>query len=294
MELDRRPYEAALRQSEANLARDTAQMKHAGTEAHRYKQLVERGYVSREQYEQMLTNWHALQATVQADQAVVDNQHVQLQYCTIRSPITGRTGSLKIHEGNEIKANDMEIAVINQVQPVNIVFSLPEKEFPEVKKHMGRGELRIEALLPGQTETDPEKGTLSFIDNTINPATGTISLKGIFENKGRRLWPGQFINVVMTLAVRPDTVVVPAQAVQTGQAGKYLYVIKPDLTVDLRPVKTGATLREETVILEGVAAGERVVTEGQLRLSPGTKVAVKESPGPKPAQGPKTEKVSAK
>jgi multidrug efflux system membrane fusion protein len=277
LELDRRPWEAALKQAEANLARDTAQMKNAEVEARRYARLIEKGYVSREQHDQKQTAWQALRATVQADKAVVENCRVQLNYCSIHSPLSGRTGALKIDEGNEIKANDMEVAVINQIQPVNIVFSIPEKDLPELKKHMVKGKLSIEAVIPGQAGI--ERGTLSFIDNTINPATGTIALKGVFANRNKRLWPGQFVNVVMTLTVKNDAVVVPARAVETGQNGKYVFIIKPDLKAELRPVKTGPVFRDEAVVLEGVAPGETVVTEGQLRLMPGTKVAIKQASG---------------
>ena len=279
LELDRRSWEAALKQAEANLARDTAQMKNAEVDARRYARLIEKGYVSREQHDQKQTAWQALRATVQADKAVVENCRVQLNYCSIHSPLSGRTGALKIDEGNEIKANDMEIAVINQIRPVNIVFSIPEKDFPELKKHMDKGKLSIEAVVPGQTGI--ERGTLSFIDNTINPATGTIALKGVFANCDKRLWPGQFVNVVMTLTVKNDAVVVPARAVETGQNGKYVFIIKPDLKAELRPVKTGPVFRDEAVVLEGVAPGETVVTEGQLRLIPGTKVAIKQASGVK-------------
>ena len=237
MELDRRPYEAALKQAEANLARDAAQEKHAEVEARRYAQLVEKGYVSKQQYDEMQKNWQALEATVQADKAVVENSRIQLHYCYIYAPISGRTGVLKIHEGNEIKANDMEVAVLNQIQPVNVVFSIPEKNLMEVKKHMVRDRLPVEVLIPGDNRA--EKGTLSFIDNAINPATGTIAMKGVFANPDKRLWPGQFVNIVLTLAVKPDAVVVPTKAVETGQNGKYLFVIKSDLKVELRNVEDG-------------------------------------------------------
>lgn len=283
LELDRRPLEAALKQAEANLARDAAQMKNAEVEARRYAQLIEKGYVSREQHDQKQTAWQAMQATVQADKAVVENCRVQLNYSYIHSPINGRTGALKIHEGNEIKANDAEVAVINQIQPVNIVFSIPEKDLPELKKHMIKGQLPIEASIPGQG--DIERGTLSFIDNTINPATGTINLKGVFANRDRRLWPGQFVNVVLTLAINNNAIVVPSQAVETGQNGKYVFVIKPDRKAELRPVKTGAAVRDETVIAQGLAKGESVVTEGQLRLISGTRVVIKDPKGSVPAKG---------
>lgn len=281
LELDKRPYIAALRQAEANLARDEAQAKNAEKNAERYAVLVQKGYVAREQQEQIHTNWLALDATVKADKAAVDNARVQVQYCSISAPISGRLGALKVHEGNEVKSSETEVAVINQLQPINVVFSIPEKELPDLKKHMGRGaapRLAVDAFIPG--DNIPEKGNLVFMDNAVNPATGTITLKGAFANAGRRLWPGQFVNVVLTLTTQPHAVLVPSQAVETGQEGKYVFVVKPDFTVELKAVETGRTVRGETVIVKGIAAGEQVVTDGQMRLTQGTKVAVKESPGP--------------
>ncbi len=207
--------------------------------------------------------------------AIVDNAQVQLHYCSIYAPISGRTGTLKIHEGNEIKANDTEVAIINQILPINVVFSIPEKDLPNVTKYMRR-DLVVEAFIPGDSR--PEKGKLSFLDNSVNPTTGTITLKGAFTNNEKRLWPGQFVNVILTLATQPNAILVPSQAVETGQEGNHVFVIKPDSTAELRPVTTGPTIEGETVILNGVAAGEKVVTDGQMRLVQGTKVEVKASP----------------
>jgi membrane fusion protein, multidrug efflux system len=226
------------------------------------------------------------EAAVRADRAAVENAKVQLSYCTLSSPIDGRTGNLMIQQGNVVKANDIPLVVINQVTPIYVSFSVPEQYLPEIRKYRDAGTLKVEARLPGG-EDRPETGSISFIDNAVDTATGMIRLKGTFTNTSRRLWPGQFVNVVLTLTTLAGAVVVPTQAVQTGQQGQYLFVIKPDLTVEARPVTAGRTLAGETVIDKGLQPGEQVVTDGQLRLSPGSKVEVK-TPGAGPAAAEKT------
>jgi membrane fusion protein, multidrug efflux system len=274
--IDARPFETALRQAEANQARDSAQAEHARSDAGKFLKLAEGGIASREQYDEARTQAEALEALVRADRAVADNARLQLGYCAIRSPIDGRTGSLIVHPGNILKANDAALVVINQTDPVYVNFSVPEKYLPEIKKHLAAGRLRVAAAAPGD-EQHPSQGYLTFVDNTVEAATGTIRLKGTFSNAERRLWPGQFVNVVLALTSLPNAVVVPSQAVQTGQRGQYSFVVKPDLTVDLRPVVTGETIGGETVIEKGLQPGEKVVTDGQLLLLPGAKVEVKES-----------------
>ncbi|MCL5024080.1 MAG: efflux RND transporter periplasmic adaptor subunit [Nitrospirae bacterium] len=275
--IDPRPYEAALRQAEANLAKDTAQLENAKVDVGRYAELVEKGYVARQQYDQVRTNFATLQATVNADKALVENARLQLKYCYIYSPITGRAGGLVVNQGNLIKANaDNPIVTINQVQPIYVTFSVPEQSLADIKKYMAAGKLTVEAFIGGDTK-DPERGVLTFVDNAVDAATGTIKLKGTFENKERRLWPGQFVNAVLTLTSQPDAVVVPADAVQAGQSGQYVFVIKQDLTVDSRPVEVSRSLDGESVIGKGVRPGEKVVTDGQLRLVPGAKVEIKNS-----------------
>src|SRR4030043_1532414 len=273
--IDPRPYEAALKQAEANLAKDAAQLENARKEVRRYAGLVQKGYVAQEQYDQISTNAASFEAIVNADMAVVENARLQLKYCYIYSPLTGRTGNLEANGGNLIKAHaDTPMVVINQVQPIYVTFFVPEQNLSEIKRHMTGGNLRVEAIL-SKEEENVEQGVLTFIDNAVDTATGTIKQKGTFANKGKRLWPGQFVNTVLTLTSQPDAIVVPSQSVQTGQKGQYVFIIKDDLTVEDRPVIVGRTLNGETVIEKGLQAEEKVVTDGQLRLVPGAKVEVR-------------------
>ncbi|MGD0275218.1 MAG: efflux RND transporter periplasmic adaptor subunit [Syntrophales bacterium] len=273
LKLDCRPYDAALKQSIANLDKDTAQLKNALEELHRYRYLVEKEYVPKEQYDQIQTNWAAQEATVNADRAFVENNRVQVQFCSIYSPVNGRMGSLKVNQGNLIKANDVELAVINQIQPINVTFAVPEKELPSIKKYMAQGKLYVNATIPG--DSHPEKGILTFVDNAINKDTGTISLKATFANSEKRLWPGQFVNVTLMLTNEPDAIVIPSQAVEKGQVGQFVFVIRRDSTVEVRQITSGQTLQGETVVLEGVREGERVVTDGQMQLTPGARISIK-------------------
>ncbi len=272
--IDPRPYEAALKQAEANLQRDLAQAKHAQEDARRYEFLIQKGVVARQQYDKFRTDADALEATVLADRAAMENAKIQLGYCSIHSPIDGRTGSQMVNQGNIIKAEDINLVVINQIIPIDVSFSVPEQFLPEVRKHMASKKLQVEASSP-QSDERPERGTVSFIDNAVDTATGTIRLKGTFSNNERRLWPGQFVNVVLTLAEEPNVIVVPSQAIQAGQEGQYVFVVKPDLTVESRQVVAGRTINGETVVQKGLQVDERVVTDGQLRLSPGARVEIK-------------------
>ena len=304
--IDPRPSEAAVSQIEANiqkdaaqakqaqavLAKDAAQAKNAEAEERRYAELVEKGVVSKEQYDQFRMNFEALQATLNADKAAINsaeqaikadeanlaNARLQLSYCFIHSPIDGRTGSLMVHQGNLVKANDVAIVVIDQIDPIRASFTVPEQQLSDIKKYSAQGTLRVQAIIPGQ-EQQPIEGTISFVDNTVDVTTGTIKLKGFFSNPEKRLWPGQFVNVVMTLTMQPDAVVVPSSAVQTGQIGTYVFVINSDLTVESRPVVVGRALEGETVIDKGLQSGEQVVTDGQLRLVPGAKIEIKGEAG---------------
>ncbi|PYT04707.1 MAG: efflux RND transporter periplasmic adaptor subunit [Acidobacteria bacterium] len=300
--IDPRPSEAAVSQIEANiqkdaalakqaqavLSKDAAQARNAAAEERRYAELVEKGVVSKEQYDQFRANFEALQATLNADKAAINsaeqaikadqanlaNARLQLSYCFIHSPIDGRTGSLMVHQGNLVKANDVPIVVVDQIDPIRASFTVPEQQLADIKKYSAEGTLRVQAIIPGQ-EQQAIEGTISFVDNTVDVTTGTIKLKGFFSNPEKRLWPGQFVNVVMTLTIQPDAIVVPSSAVQTGQNGTYVFVINSDLTVESRPVSVGRSLRGETVIDKGLQAGEKVVTDGQLRLVPGAKVEIK-------------------
>ena len=274
--IDPRPYEAALKQAEANLGRDLAQAKNAQEDARRYEFLIQKGVVARQQYDKFRTDADALEATVLADRAAVENAKIQLGYCSIHSPIDGRTGSLIVQQGNIIKAEDINLVVINQIIPIDVAFSIPEQFLSEIKKYMATGKLQVEALIP-MNEARPEKGVITFIDNAVDSNTGTIRLKGTFANREKKLWPGQFVNVVLTLTTEPNAIVIPSQAVQTGQEGQYVFVVKQDLTVESRPVVAGRTVNNETVIQKGLQVNEKVVTDGQLRLYPGAKVEIKTS-----------------
>ena len=275
--IDPRPYAAALKQAEAALARDLAQAKNAEEQARRYALLVQKEYVSKDQYDQLRANADALAAAVEADKATVENSRLLLEYCTIKSPINGRVGSVLVNTGNVIKANDIAMTTINQIVPTYVTFSVPELNLSDIKKYTARKELKVDAIIPGD-EKRPAHGELTFIDNAVDKTTGTIKLKGTFANSDRRLWPGQFVDVILTLTTEMNRVVVPSQAVQTGQQGKYVYVIKDDLSAEFRIVTMERTYDDLAVISKGIAAGEKVVTDGQLRLVPGAKVEIKAVP----------------
>lgn len=276
--IDPRPLEAALRQAEANLARDRAQLAQAVNDEKRYSYLLTQGVGSREQSDQAHATAQALRATVMADQAAVQTAKINLGYTEIRSPIDGRTGNLMLHPGNLVKANDAAstIVVINQIKPIYVDFNVPEKDLDEVRRDMTGHRLAV-LVRPRTRELQAasESGTLSFIDNTVNADTGTFELKGLLPNATERLWPGQFVDVTLTLSEIPDTILVPSQAVQTGQDGSFVFVVERDMAAKARPVVVGDSLDGQTVIKSGLKAGESVVTDGQLRLFPGAKVKIK-------------------
>ena len=273
--LDRRPLEAALQQAQANLDRDLAQAANAAQQAKRFEELAQRGIAPREQVDTSKTTVAALNATVDADKAALENAKVQLQYATITAPISGRTGALMVHEGNLVRANDQDaLVVINQVAPISVTFAIPEARLPDLKKYMAVGALRV-AANPPNDESAPAIGRITFVDNSVDQTTGTIRVKGTFPNTDRRLWPGQYVNVVVTLTTDPNAIVVPSVAVQAGQQGSYVYVVNAQQMVDLRPVTVARTSATETVIESGLQPGETVVTDGHLRLVPGSRISVK-------------------
>src|ERR1700722_1531268 len=272
--LDARPFQASLDQAQANLARDKAQADLTIVQAERYKKLYDQGISAKEQYDQMQANAAAQQGSVHADEAAVESAKLQLQYCAIYSPVDGRTGALQVYPGNLVKENDVPIlVVINEIAPLYEDFSVPEQYLGVIKKYMAGGRLQIEATPYGDTAA--EVGYLTFVDNTVDNTTGTIKLKGTFANTDHRLWPGQFSAVSLRLSEEENATVVPTQAVQTGQSGDFVFVIKPDQTAESRPVKVARTLGTESVIAKGIDPGETVVTDGQLRLIPGIKVQIK-------------------
>ena len=277
--IDPRPFQAALLQAQANLARDVAQAKKADADSERYSFLVKQGVGSRQQYDQAIADAGAADAAVAADKAAVETARLNLAYTQIRSPIDGRTGDLLVHAGNVIKANeDNPMVVINQVRPVYVDFSIPEQKLPEVREYISERKLPVSVSIPGQQQA-PEKGELSFIDNTVDRTTGTINLKGTFTNINGRLWPGEFVDATLVLSEQPHTVVVPSQAIQTGQDGSYVFVIDHAMKVAIRPVVIGTSTGNETVVERGVKAGEMVVTDGQLKLMPGASVVIKSGLG---------------
>ena len=293
--IDPRPYEATLHKEESNLAKSQVQAKDAEMDVKRYTDLYNSKAVSKDEYDQALTTYEANKAQVLADQAAVEYARLQAEYCVIRSPIDGRTGSLMGYEGNLVQPNgDTPLVVINQIQPIYVSFSIPEKELPAVVRRMqGSQKPKVEATIPGD-EKNPVAGELTFLDNQVDPQTGTIRLKATFANGDKRLWPGQYVTADLVLSMQENAVMVPSQAVQTGQTGQYVFVIKPDMSVESRPVTAGATLGADTVVEKGLAAGERVVTDGQLRLTPGATVEIKTElspaqPGSSRSSGPASE-----
>jgi multidrug efflux system membrane fusion protein len=281
--LDKRPLEAALNQAQATLDRDLAQAANAKAQAARYQDLLKRGIATHEQVDQIVSNAAALDATVQADRASVDSAKVQLDYATITAPLTGKTGLLQVHPGNLVRAADTQpIVTINKITPVYVSFAIPEAGLPALKRYMDKGRLPVLASPPDDTVA-PSSGTITFVDNAVDITTGQIKVKGTFPNTDRRLWPGQFVNVKVTLSAEPNAIVAPSTAVQTGQQGTYVFVVKSDQTVDLRPVVIERVSGDESVIKSGVKAGDIVVTDGQLRLVPGSRVSIKNAEGSKVA-----------
>ena len=274
--LDRRPLEAALQQASATLARDTAQAANAKAIVERFEQLTERGIVAREQRDTARTALTALEATLAADRAAVENAKVQLQYATIRAPLAGRTGALMVNAGNLVRANDqMPLVTINQIAPIYVSFAFPEATLSDVRRYMSLGDLRVEAR-PATGVGPRAVGRITFVDNAVDQTTGTIKIKGTFANEDHWLWPGQAVNVIVRLSTDRDAIVVPTAAVQTGPDGTYVYVVKEDKTVALQPVTVARAMGTETVIKQGVTAGDVVVTDGHLRLVPGSRISTRE------------------
>ena len=292
---------AEVQQAMANLERDQAQLENARVQERRYKTLVEKELVARELYDQFRTNLSALEATLNADRAAVENARAAAQaaeagvenaraviqadeamvetaklnvgYTTLRAPMDGRTGNLMLQAGNIVKANDDNpMVVIAQVHPIYVSFAVPQQHLAAIKQYSAAGPLSVRATPPGSAK--PAVGRLTFVNNTVDPTTGTIQLKATFNNAENVLWPGQYVEVVLTLTSEP-AVVVPSQAVQPGQQGPYVFVVKEDSTVQPRPIEVGRRLATETIVTRGLAAGERVVTDGQLRLMPGSRVEIK-------------------
>lgn len=274
-EIDPRPFQAMLLQAQAALARDKASLDRARAQEERYKDLLQKNFVSQDAYAQYRTNVDTAAATVRADEAAVENARLQLEYTVIRSPIDSRAGKILIQNGNLVKANDtVSLVVLNQIAPVYVSFAVPEQYLGPIRKYMAGGKLSVVAQ-PADGSGTPATGTLAFIDNTVDATTGTVRLRATFPNKDKALWPGQFVTASVTLNEQHDAIVVPSQAVQTGPKGSYVYVVKPSMVAEMRDIAVERIDGAQTVVAKGLAAGEQVVTTGQSRLVPGIKVSVK-------------------
>lgn len=280
--IDKRSFEAALRQAEANLARSRAEAANAEAGRKRLAQLHTQQIVSQEEYDQAQTRAASAGATVAAEEAAVDRARLQLQYCTITAPIGGRIGRILVNVGNVVKADDTVLAVVNQIRPIYVAFAVPHHELPEIRSRAAAGRLVVEAF-PRAAHEGLVVGELSFVNNTVDTATGTVLLKALFPNADEALWPGQFVDTLLTLSVRSAAVVVPSAAVQTGQRGPYVFVIGADRTVSIRQVRTGPERGGEMVIEDDLRAGEEVVVDGQSQLAPGMSVEIKDGAGATPA-----------
>jgi multidrug efflux system membrane fusion protein len=275
-EVDQRPYRAALAEAEAGLARDQALARNAREDVARYAKLVEKDYVTKEQYDSIVAKAESLEATVEADRAEVDRARLDLEHCTITSPIEARAGDVLVHEGNVVKANsDNPLVVLLQIRPILVSFAVPERELPTIRARAAASRLPVTVLLPGSEQ--PERGSLTFIDNSVDPSTGTILLKATFDNEKETLWPGQFVEAVLELGQEPDATVIPTAALQRSQEGTFVFVVKNDQTVEMRLVDVRRELDSRAVISNGIEAGETVVTDGQLRLVPGTTVEIRKA-----------------
>jgi membrane fusion protein, multidrug efflux system len=297
-EVDPRPFQEALRQAEAaltkdtaqlhlaeaNLARDQANQKNVTSDADRYAQLAREGIATRMQQDQIRTaadmaresvraseaSIESMRAALESDRAAIERAKLDLSYCQIRAPISGRVGNLLVHAGNLVKANDLPLVTINQITPIFVSFGVPERQLNTITSKSGGRRLPVEASL--DNSPDRVKGVLTVIDNKVDPQTGTVRLKATFDNKQQALWPGRFVNVVMTLDTQKATVI-PAESVQVGQRGSFVYAVKADKTVEPRPVVVGASAGGKVIIEKGIQAGDTVVTDGQSRLFPGATIA---------------------
>ena len=281
--IDRAPFQAALDQALGKLAHDKAQAANSALILQRTQRLDAEKISSKEQLDQAQAASAQDQAAVRTDEAALEYARLQLNYCSVYSPVDGRTGSLLVHPGNLVKANDLPVlVVINQVTPVYVAYAIPERYLAEVRKYMAKGSLGVGAVIPDDPQ-HPEGGTLTFVDNTVDRATGTIQLKATFPNRNRRLWPGQFVNTIVRLAEQTNAIVVPSQAVETGQKGTFVYVLKADQTAEIRPVSVERNAGADAVVSSGLQPGETVVTDGQIMIFPGAHLQVKNSTPTPPA-----------
>jgi multidrug efflux system membrane fusion protein len=276
--IDPRPFESALKQSEAQALRDIASRDQAASQERRYQELLDKNFVSKDAYAQFRTNAATAEATSKATQAMLENAKLNIEYTVIRAPIDGYVGRALLQAGNMVKANDtISLVVINQVKPVYVNFAIPEQQLPVVRDLMKKNPLSVEVTAPG-TSKPLATGRIAFIDNAVDQTTGTIKVRAVFDNTDVALWPGQFVTVRVKLYDQENAIVVPSRALQTGPNGQFVYVIKPDLTAEVRKVVVTRSEGEMSVLAEGaVVKGENVVVRGALRLTPGGKVTIQDS-----------------
>lgn len=274
-QIDPRPFQAGLNAAKAQLSRDSSQAANAGIQAKRYADLVQKDYVTQEQYDAARTQAEALKSTVQADQAAVEQARLNLGYASVTAPISGRTGSLLIKKGNVARANDLPLVLINQMRPIRVSFAIPESQLQLVRKYSAGSALEVRVNTSGTDGLPGAKGRLVFMDNEVDANTGTFTLKAEFPNRDNALWPGQFVDVDLILAVEPNVLTVPEGAVVTGQDGMFVYTIGEDNKAVKRPVKVNRIVDGTAVIDGGLKPGETVVTDGQMRLVPGAAVEIK-------------------
>jgi membrane fusion protein, multidrug efflux system len=273
--IDPRPYAAALRQAEANALRDAAARDQARSQDRRYQELLDKNFISKEAYAQIRTNAETAAAVARASQAARENARLNLDYCTISSALDGYVGKVLLQAGNLVKANDVSpLVVINQVRPIYVNFAVPEQDLPEIRKRMAEGPVEVEVLPVDASQGRRPQGRLIFVDNAVDPTTGTIRLRAQFENDDAALWPGQFVNLSVRLYEQADAIVIPTQAVQTGPDGQYVYVIGEEMTAEVRRIAVLRTDGERSIVEKGLKQGERVVTRGQLRLGPKVRVQI--------------------
>lgn len=277
-EIDPRPLQNTLASAQADREKIKVQLENARTQVARYKALSSESMVSKEQFQQIQDNERALTAQSLSSDAAVANAKLQLEYCSIRAPISGRTGNMSVHEGDLIRANDVGAMVtINQISPIYVTFGVPQQYLSILARYRTDTMLTVNVVPPG-LDTTPEKGELTFMDNTVDSSTGTLKLKATFDNAQHRLWPAQFATVAVTLAA-PEVLVVASSAVQTSQTGQHVFVVKPDNTAELRPITVERTLDDDAVVTKGLEEGETVVIDGQLRVIPGKPVEIKQAEG---------------
>jgi membrane fusion protein, multidrug efflux system len=274
-EIDPRPFQNAVRSAEADLQKNRVQWENAQDQLTRYQNLSSESMISKDQYQAIQTAERTLRAAVRVSEAALESAKLQLEYCSICAPISGRTGSLGAHEGDLVRASDTTVSLvaIHQLSPIYVTFAVPQQYLGTLNRHRAAGRIAATATPPGLSNT-AEAGELVFLDNAIDPATGTLKLKAAFPNDDRRLWPGQFVNVRVNLAA-PEVLVVPAGAVQNDQNGQHVFAIKDDQTAEFRPVTVERTVDGESVIAQGLREGETVIVDGQLRVVPGGKVEIK-------------------